>query len=233
MQFYKLKGGNIMSKQKKKRFIIFFIFIVIGIGVCFIYNTRIFQRTSAKRLENKYEKEITPYVSKLDADKDGVDDQTDILQSVLAYIETNPRYKSKYYSSGYSNDCYGVCTDVVANGFLGAGYDLRSMVQEDISAHPEDYDIKEADLNIDFRRVKNLKVFFTNHAQNLTTDVHDIEEWQGGDIVIFENHIGIVSDHRNENGVPYVIHHNDPYQKSYEEDMLETREDIVGHYRFQ
>ena len=63
------------------------------------------------------------------------------------------------------------------------------------------------------------------------TDISAIEEWQGGDIVIFKNHIGIVSDRRNENGVPYVIHHNDPWQRTYEEDILEDREDIVGHYR--
>ena len=39
------------------------------------------------------------------------------------------------------------------------------------------------------------------------------------------------TDRRNENGVPYVIHHNDPWQRTYEEDILEDREDIVGHYR--
>jgi len=32
-------------------------------------------------------------------------------------------------------------------------------------------------------------------------------------------------------GVPYVIHHNDPYQKNYEEDILQERTDIVGHFR--
>ena len=62
-------------------------------------------------------------------------------------------------------------------------------------------------------------------------DVSEIEEWQGGDIVIFEKHIGIVSDRRNKNGVPYIIHHNDPWQTAYEQDILEKRTDIVGHYR--
>ena len=63
------------------------------------------------------------------------------------------------------------------------------------------------------------------------TDIYDIDQWQGGDIVIFEKHIGIVSDKRNDDGVAYVIHHNDPFQKSYEEDILESRDDITGHYR--
>ena len=96
---------------------------------------------------------------------------------------------------------------------------------------PQDYDIDQPDKNIDFRRVKNLKVYFEHAAVSLTTDLSKIEEWQGGDIVIFQDHIGIVSDRRNENGVPYVIHHNSPWQKKYEQDILEKRDDLVGHYR--
>ena len=124
-----------------------------------------------------------------------------------------------------------MCTDVVAFALKNAGYDLMEMVQTDIQNNPQDYDISKPDSNIDFRRVRNLKVFFAHTAVSLTTDVHDIESWQGGDIVIFQTHIGMVSDRRNKNGVPYLIHHNDPWQASYEEDILETRDDIVGHYR--
>ncbi|WP_420842732.1 DUF1287 domain-containing protein [Fervidibacillus albus] len=50
-------------------------------------------------------------------------------------------------------------------------------------------------------------------------------------IVIFENHIGIVSDKRNKHGVPFIIHHGSPYQRYYEENLLEKRDDIVGHFR--
>ncbi|MDD7170500.1 MAG: hypothetical protein PUH52_05205 [Faecalibacterium sp.] len=28
-----------------------------------------------------------------------------------------------------------------------------------------------------------------------------------------------------------MIHHNDPWQTTYEQDILEERTDIVGHYR--
>ena len=51
------------------------------------------------------------------------------------------------------------------------------------------------------------------------------------DRVYQKRHIGVVSDRRNKNGVPYVIHHNDPWQTAYEQDILEERTDIVGHYR--
>ena len=71
---------------------------------------------------------IETYRSQVDRDGDGVDDQTDILQSVRAYLDTRPKYKSKYYATGYPDDGYGVCTDVVAFGLLGAGYDLMELL---------------------------------------------------------------------------------------------------------
>ncbi len=174
---------------------------------------------------------ISNYISNVDKDGDGIDDQSDILQNVREYISTKPKYKSKYYDTGYPDDEYGVCTDVIAFGLLGAGYDLMELVNEDIVNHPLDYDITNVDKNIDFRRVRNLKIYFDRKAISLTTDVNEIEQWQGGDIVVFEKHIGIISDKRNKKGIPYVIHHANPYQLNYEEDILEHRDDIVGHYR--
>ena len=190
-----------------------------------------YQRTSPERPSNKYAGNITQLHSQTDADSDGLDDQVDILQSALTYVSTRPKYQSKYYSSGYPNGGYGVCTDVVAFALRDAGYDLMALVNNDIVSNPDDYDITEPDVNIDFRRVRNLQVYFKRNSTSLAIDVSQIEQWQGGDIVVFNNHIGIVSDHRNKDGVPYVIRHNSPWQKSYEEDILESRDDIVGHYR--
>lgn len=175
--------------------------------------------------------DIKTYVSQFDQDNDGIDDQSDILQNVRAYIETQPKYKSQYYGSGYPDDGYGVCSDVVGFGLLNAGYDLKELVNEDILLHRDDYQIDVVDKNIDFRRVRNLKIYFDHQAISLTQDIHQIEKWQGGDIVVFQKHIGIVSDQRNKNGVPLIIHHYSPYQISYEEDILEKRNDIIGHYR--
>jgi uncharacterized protein YijF (DUF1287 family) len=167
----------------------------------------------------------------MDMDQDGVDDQTDILAGAVSYVETHPKYKSRYYAGGYPDDGYGTCTDVVANAMRSAGYDLMELVQEDIQKNPTNYDIDVPDANIDFRRVRNLNVYFKDTAQSLTTDVTKIEDWQGGDIVVFQNHIGIVSDRRNQKGIPYVIHHAGPFQLHYEEDILASRNDIIGHYR--
>ena len=205
------------------------IYVIAIVIIISIFAYRHYQNPSIKRPTDEYQ--VKQYHSNNDQDNDGIDDQVDILENALEYISTKPKYQSKYYSTGYSDDEYGVCTDVVAHALKNAGYDLMTLIQEDIKNHPSDYAIDQSDINIDFRRVRNLKVFFDHTAQILTTDVKDIEGWQGGDIIVFRNHIGIVSDRRNERGVPYVIHHDSPWQLAYEQDILEKRNDIVGHYR--
>lgn len=213
--------------MKKTTKIILILLIVIIIVVLILYR---YNYIPHKKYTNDYFN-IETYKSKIDKDKDGIDDQTDILNNTREYIKTKPKYKSKYYETGYPNDEYGVCTDVVGIALKNAGYNLMELVNEDIKNNKEKYDIEVIDKNIDFRRVKNLKIFFKNNAINLTTGINKIEEWQGGDIIIFKNHIGIVSDKRNKKGIPFIIHNQSPYQSNYEEDILETRNDIVGHYR--
>ncbi len=215
--------------MKKKVIAITLISIIILISVI-TYLLFIFNYIPHKMYSNE-DFNIKTYTSSIDKDNDGIDDQTDILNSVREYIATNPKYKSKYYASGYPDDEYGVCTDVVAFGLKGAGYDLMELVNEDIKNNRNNYNIDTIDKNIDFRRVQNLKIYLENNSISLTTDVYDIENWQGGDIVIFTNHIGIVSNNRNKNGVTFIIHHANPFQKYYEEDILESRDDIIGHYR--
>lgn len=215
--------------MEKKIRILLIISLLAVICICGYIFFR-YQNTSPERLPDRYNGVIEQIHSTVDKDRDGIDDQIDILQGALNYIASRPKYKSKYYQTGYPDDEYGVCTDVVAHAFNNAGYDLMILIQEDMKANPDDYNIDKPDINIDFRRVRNLKVYFSHSAISLTTDISVIEEWQGGDIVIFQNHIGIVSDRRNRNGVPYVIHHNDPWQKTYEQDILENRDDIIGHY---
>ena len=215
--------------MKKKILIIVTNFLIILIIVV-LYALYRFNYIPHKKYTNE-DFNIKTYISKTDKDNDGIDDQTDILNNVRDYIKTNPKYKSKYYATGYPNDEYGVCTDVVTFGLKGAGYDLMNLVNEHIKTNRNLYDIDVIDKNIDFRRVQNLKVYLDNNAIVLTNDINKIKEWQGGDIVVFKNHIGIVSDKRNKKGIPFIIHHANPYQRYYEEDILEYRNDIIGHYR--
>lgn len=167
---------------------------------------------------------IITYKSKIDKDNDGIDDQTDILNNARAYIKTKPKYKSKYYTTGYPNDEYGVCTDVVAFALKDAGYDLMVLVNEDIKANKDLYNIDNIDKKIDFRRVQNLKIYLDNNAISLTTDINKIDKWQGGDIVVFKKHIGIVSDNRNKKGITFIIHHANLIKDIMQEDILEYRD---------
>ena len=215
--------------MKKKILIIVTNFLIVLIIVV-LYALYRFNYIPHRKYTNE-DFNIKTYISKTDKDNDGIDDQTDILNNVRNYIKTNPKYKSKYYATGYPNDEYGVCTDVVAFGLKGAGYDLMNLVNEHIKTNRNLYDIDVIDKNIDFRRVQNLKVYLDNNAIALTNDINKIKEWQGGDIVVFKNHIGIVSDKRNKKGISFIIHHANPYQRYYEEDILEYRNDIIGHYR--
>lgn len=178
--------------------------------------------------------------SPYDADGDGIEDQRDILLSARAYVETEPYYDSSaYYRGGYPTDNRGVCCDVVAFALLDAGYNLRDLVNKAASmgmAGP----YVSYDGNIDFRRTRVLYYFFEYNTDSLTTDPWDCEEWQPGDIVLWESvtkglwpgHIGIISDRRASDGIPYVIHHTDNNGGLYEDDsILATNRRIVGHYR--
>lgn len=214
--------------MKKYKILLVVIITMLTIGI--IYTLYIFNIIPHKKYTNS-DFNIDTYISSIEKDNDGIDDQTDILNNVREYIKTKPKYKSKYYSTGYSNDEYGVCSDVVAFGLLNAGYNLMELVNKDIINNKDQYNIEVVDKNIDFRRVRNLKIYFERNSINLTTDINDISSWQGGDIVVFKNHIGIVSDKRNRKGISFIIHHANPYQIYYEEDILEHRNDIVGHYR--
>ena len=147
-----------------------------------------------------------------------------------------PAYVNAYYAGGYPPENEGTCTDLVWRAFMEADIVLKDLVDEDIKMNRERYKhIAYRDPNIDFRRVQNLAIFFENNAEILTTDVYDSQAWQAGDIVVFGNyeHIGIVSDIRNANDIPYLIHNND--QPVREEDRLEYGSYTMGikaHYRY-
>lgn len=216
-------GNDSLERWKK---IIYFIFVLLFL-VMITLILYMFNVIPHRQFTNE-DFGIETYKSLVDKDGDGIDDQTDFLQSVRNYIAAKPKYKSKYYRTGYPDDGFGVCTDVIAFGLRGAGYDLMELVNADIRANKKMYQLDVVDKNIDFRRVNNLRIFFEHNAKSLTTDLTDIKEWQGGDIIVFKTHIGVVSDKRNWRGIPFIIHNGGLH---FEEDILEYRTDIVGHFR--
>ena len=173
-----------------------------------------------------------PVTSPVDFNGNGVDDYTDILVGARKDAENRPRYDASWFSGGYPPEDAGVCTDLVWRAFKQAGYDLKAMVDRDIAAHTALYPRVEGrpDPHIDFRRTANLKVFFERHAQSLTIDVAQVEQWQPGDIITYGTwHSAIVSDIRNAEGLPYILHNMG--QPEREQDCLAAWE-ISGHFRF-
>jgi uncharacterized protein YijF (DUF1287 family) len=177
--------------------------------------------------------------------RDGCSQNSLIAAAILAgarhEVANRTKYVNNYYQGGYPPDNEGVCTDVIWRAFRHAGYNLKALVDHDIRENLQEYPgVDTPDPNIDFRRVVNLQVFFRRNAQSLIqkiipNDAANCREWQGGDIVVFckPNHIAVVSDKRNNEGVPYLIHNSGPY--AAEEDALLdwARDDsIIGHYRW-
>lgn len=193
---------------------------------------------SPKKVYYAEDFDIKVLKSKIDYDKDGIDDYEDIMLGARLDAEARPKYDGSYVDGGYPSDDVGVCADLVWRAFKNAGYTLKDMIDGDIKDNREDYPglDKRPDPNIDFRRVRNLKVFFDKYAENLTLDPYEIASWQPGDIVIFGErytHIGIISDKRNEEGIPYLIHNAGQYNR--EEDVLirwMKKDTITGHYRW-
>lgn len=169
--------------------------------------------------------------SNSDFNQNGKDDYLDLLEGAKRDARNHPKYDGSYYSSTYPPDNIGVCTDLVWRAFREAGLSLRDMVDQDVQRHPEAYPtIQVRDPNIDFRRVKNLRIFFSRYGKALSTDIHDLGAWQSGDIVIFrgDKHIGIISNLRNAKGRAFLLHNGG--QPKREEDYFK-RDLPTEHFR--
>ena len=205
--------------------------VLVLLVICgiWVYCSQMYRSYTAEELG------IPVLISPTDADGDGIDDFTDLMLGARAYIETKPVYKSEYYAGGYPTGTYGVCTDVVWQAFQAAGYSLKNMVDEDIASHPESYsEIDIPDPNIDFRRVRNLSVFFSRYAEELPCSFDSPEQWQAGDIVIIEGHIGICSDKRNRDGIPFLIHHTGSgVREANDLPKYAQQGMLLAHYRWQ
>lgn len=131
-------------------------------------------------------------------------------------------YRETYETLAYPGgdvEGYGVCTDLVIRAFRDAGCDLQERLHEDRKAHPEVYPTKlwehrRPDRNIDHRRCPNLRVWFARHAESLPPRFvpEEVEDWKPGDVVFHRKpgadhpwHVAIVSEFRDEDGMPLVV----------------------------
>ena len=117
-------------------------------------------------------------------------------------------------------------------------FDLQKEVHEDMkknfSVYPsrKNWGLKRTDKNIDHRRVPNLRTFFTRKGWSVPVSQKPAD-YLPGDLVTCTvagslPHIMIVSDRKNKDGVPLIIHNIG--NGTQEEDDLFTFP-ITGHYR--
>lgn len=190
-----------------------------------------------------------------DMDRDGINDQKDILEGARKQLEKPARNiileenEPNYYRGGDPPEDLAISTDIIARAFMEAGFDLRELVYEDLKENFDRYPVKEiwgqtvCDPDIDYRRIQNLEVFFMRNAKHLDivfkdSDISNLEKWIPGDVVFFDmsgdgytDNAGIVSDSTTRDGVPRVIYNYIDPGYTVERDIL--REEIItGHYRF-
>lgn len=135
-----------------------------------------------------------------------------------------------------------VCSDIIRQTFKEIGIDFKDLIDDDIQENLKIYDTN-FDSNINFRRVKNIDIFFKRKAKNLTNDlipndINNLKEWQTWDIVTFEKlpwkglwHIAIISNFRWDNWVPYMLdNHWDWVNITIT--PLDWPTKIIWHYRY-
>lgn len=166
----------------------------------------------------------------------------DLVEAARSQIGKTLLYDSSYRVLDYPNGdlpiVLGVCTDVIIRAMRSAfGLDLQELVHEDMKRHflkyPQNWSLEAPDKNIDHRRVPNLKAFFERRGWSLDIS-NKVKDYLPGDIVTcivppHLPHIMIISDKRNIDGIPSVIHNIGAGVQ--EEDRLFDFE-ITGHFRF-
>jgi uncharacterized protein len=110
----------------------------------------------------------------------------------------------------------GVCTDVIVRAVRNAGMDLQKELHDDIRRAKAAYPMVKGtgDPSIDQRRVGTLLPFFKRHWEAHTTRFDDPDDpLRPGDVIFMDtfpnrpgpDHIGILSDRVDGDGLPLVI----------------------------
>ncbi len=151
----------------------------------------------------------------------------------------DPNYTVLSYPNGDVPLERGVCTDVVIRAMRATGVDLQKEIHEDMIAnfavYPKKWGLKQADSNIDHRRVPNLQTYFTRKGKALAI-TETGKDYKPGDIVAWDldgkgmTHIGIVSNLWNEATRRYSIIHNIGRGAEIADGLFDWK--IIGHYRY-
>jgi uncharacterized protein YijF (DUF1287 family) len=158
-----------------------------------------------------------------DRDDDGIPDPLDLLiggkKEVLnaeAYTPEAEDYIALKYPMGDVPRTIGVCTDVIVRAVRNSGLDLQQALHEDIQRAKRAYPMVKGngDANIDQRRVGTLLPYFLRHWERHGAKLDDpADPLRPGDVILMDtfpnragpDHIGILSDQVDDQGLPLVI----------------------------
>jgi hypothetical protein len=155
-----------------------------------------------------------------DRDDDGLPDPLDVLLGATKTALNADAYTEGYVSMSYPGGdvprTEGVCTDVVVRALRNAGLDLQRALHEDIARAPRAYPMikGKGDPSIDQRRVATILPYFKRHLEAHTPAQDDPDDpYRPGDVVFMDtfpsrpgpDHIGILSNHVDDQGLPLVI----------------------------
>lgn len=169
------------------------------------------------------------------------EDAKSLVKAARGQIGVTTIYDGAYvalsYPGGDVSAERGVCTDVVVRACRKSyDFDLQKEVHEDMKRHfsvyPKRWGLSRPDRNIDHRRVPNLQTYFTRHHTALPKPTRETV-FLPGDLVTSLlpgnlPHIMIVSDRKQRDGVPLVIHNMG--RGTREENALFAFP-LTGHYR--
>jgi uncharacterized protein YijF (DUF1287 family) len=158
-----------------------------------------------------------------DHDGDGIPDSLDVLigakKTALnadSYTAEAEGYISLKYPMGDVPRTIGVCTDVIIRAVRNAGVDIQKDLHADLRKARAAYPMVKGggDPSIDQRRVGTLLPYFKRHWEQHSAKLDDpADPLRPGDVILMDtfpsrpgpDHIGILSDHVDEQGLPLVI----------------------------
>lgn len=158
-----------------------------------------------------------------DRDGDGIPDALDLLIGAKKTVVNADKYTAEAegyvamrYPMGDVPRTMGVCTDVIIRAARNAGIDIQKELHEDIRRARAAYPMVKGggDPNIDQRRVGTLLPYFKRRWEAHSARLDDAADpLRPGDIILMDtfpsrsgpDHIGILSDRVDAQGLPLVI----------------------------
>ncbi|MGH2900894.1 MAG: DUF1287 domain-containing protein, partial [Solirubrobacteraceae bacterium] len=133
-----------------------------------------------------------------------------------AYTHEAEGYITLAYPMGDVPRTMGVCTDVIVRAARNAGIDIQRELHDDIRRARAAYPMVKGmgDPSIDQRRVATLLPYFKRRWESHSARLDDpADPLRPGDIILMDtfpnrsgpDHIGIVSDRLDAEGLPLVI----------------------------